>query len=331
MNAREFFYKEYYQHETGTGNTRVQFRLEKPEDKNDFKQLKERNKPVIENANRKLQNFTLQTGDYQCLRLNKDENTWLTEIAFTTTYPGLLIGTGYTHQSDNEAEFKMGFYFDHTTGLPCIPGSSVKGVLRSMFPQLGRKLNELPKEKDITDIQKSKIEFIAELAGWSRLELVEKIKKVHWLELAIFEGVDLDKTKGTGDNENIGIYDRFIFYNAYISGAKGNKIFETDTIAPHPDPLQNPVPLNFLKIRSAVKFSFQFFLQDMPGLGLSKLDIMELFKNILEYNGAGAKTNVGYGQLKFKEYLKPPEPSSLQEDLLNAYSLLHSIEVKKRK
>ncbi len=297
MNAREFFYKGYYQHETGTGNNRVVFSPEKPIDKDDFKELKKSNKPVIEDANRKLQNFALQAGDYQCLRLNKEESIWLTEIEFTTTYPGLLIGTGYTHQSDNEAEFKMGFYFDHTTGLPCIPGSSVKGVLRSEFPQLGRKLNELPKEKDITDIQKSKVEFIAELTGWKGLEETEKIKKVHRLELAIFEGVDLDKTKEAGDNEYLSIYDRFIFYNAYISGAKENMIFETDSIAPHPDPLKNPVPLNFLKIRPKVKFSFQFLLQDIPGLGLRRQAIMELFKSILEYTGTGAKTNVGYGQL----------------------------------
>src|SRR5690554_3416875 len=48
-----------------------------------------------------------------------------------TTYPGLLIGSGYQHESGGENEFKIGFFFDYTTGLPQIPGSSVKGVLRS--------------------------------------------------------------------------------------------------------------------------------------------------------------------------------------------------------
>ncbi|MDZ7743476.1 MAG: RAMP superfamily CRISPR-associated protein [Bacteroidota bacterium] len=28
---------------------------------------------------------------------------------------------------------ELGFFFDHTTGLPMIPGSSVKGSLRSAF------------------------------------------------------------------------------------------------------------------------------------------------------------------------------------------------------
>ncbi|MEZ4966913.1 MAG: RAMP superfamily CRISPR-associated protein [Saprospiraceae bacterium] len=50
-----------------------------------------------------------------------------------TTYPGLLIGSGYQHETGAEGELKLGFFFDHTSGLPVIPGSSVKGVLRSVF------------------------------------------------------------------------------------------------------------------------------------------------------------------------------------------------------
>jgi CRISPR-associated protein Cmr6 len=297
MNARDFFYKGYYHHEAGRGSNRVRFNPGKPGDKILFKELKKSNKPIIEDANKMLQNFTLQPEDYQCLRLNRNNySTEISEIELTTTYPGLIIGAGYTHQSDNEAELKMGFYFDHSSGLPCIPGSSVKGVLRSVFPQLGRKLNAIP--ETITEIQQSKAEMIAELAGWSAFESTEKLKKVHQFELTIFEGADLENTKESRDNEYLGIYDRFIFYNAYISGAKGDKIFETDSITPHPDPLEDPTPLNFLKIRPAVRFCFQFTLQNIPKLGLNKNSVLEIFKNILAYTGAGAKTNVGYGQFK---------------------------------
>ena len=62
-----------------------------------------------------------------------------------TIYPGLLIGSGYGHdfkgdvendkkEQENEA-FKIGFYFDFTTGMPVIPGPSIKGAIRSCFPQ----------------------------------------------------------------------------------------------------------------------------------------------------------------------------------------------------
>ena len=43
-----------------------------------------------------------------------------------TTYPGLLFGTGYTHGVGEVGEFKLGFYFDYTTGMPLIPGHAVK-------------------------------------------------------------------------------------------------------------------------------------------------------------------------------------------------------------
>jgi len=53
----------------------------------------------------------------------------------TTTYPGLLVGSGYNHPKlkDNKDDFQLGFFFDHTTGLPLISGSSIKGVLRSVL------------------------------------------------------------------------------------------------------------------------------------------------------------------------------------------------------
>lgn len=51
-----------------------------------------------------------------------------------TIYPGLLIGSGYNHPKlkDTNDDFQLGFFFDHTTGLPIISGSSIKGMLRSV-------------------------------------------------------------------------------------------------------------------------------------------------------------------------------------------------------
>ncbi len=79
-----------------------------------------------------------------------------------TTYPGLLIGTGYTHEKKNDEDaFKIGFFFDYTSGMPIIPGSSVKGLLRSAFPQrviIPKKVttNQIEKENWIKEILKNK-------------------------------------------------------------------------------------------------------------------------------------------------------------------------------
>ncbi len=51
-----------------------------------------------------------------------------------TTYPGVLIGAGNPHGTGQSNEdINMGFSFDYVTGQPYIPGSSVKGMLRSCF------------------------------------------------------------------------------------------------------------------------------------------------------------------------------------------------------
>ncbi len=72
----------------------------------------------------------------------------------TTTYPGLIIGAGYSHYAINEGEdsdYQLGFFFDHTLGVPIIPGSSIKGVLKNVFPDSGDKR------------KKEKLEYINEI------------------------------------------------------------------------------------------------------------------------------------------------------------------------
>lgn len=87
------------------------------------------------------------------------------QVELTTSYPGLITGIGINHQTTlkwmGEAggksvqipEFKLGITFDHTTGFPIIPGSSIKGVLRSFFPIMN--------QDKFCDCYKEKIDYIA--------------------------------------------------------------------------------------------------------------------------------------------------------------------------
>ena len=55
-------------------------------------------------------------------------------VVLVTTYPGMLVGTGYAHgTSESDNDIKIGFSFDYVTGQPYVPGSSVKGLLRCVF------------------------------------------------------------------------------------------------------------------------------------------------------------------------------------------------------
>lgn len=206
---------------------------------------------------------------YKC-ELKKEEKLGNFEINFKTTYPGLLIGSGYAHElKEIEGQLSLGFYFDYTSGLPTIPASSIKGVLRSAFkyPEYIKKILNHEFEK-------------------SSGMLEELIKEIKDLETEIFEGKD-------------------IFFDAFITKESDNKEFLSDDyITPHSNPIKNPVPIRFLKIKPEISFSFQFKLSD--GL-ITKYEKLKLFKEILSDFGIGAKTNIGYGQLNFKgdfdEYL----------------------------
>ncbi len=70
----------------------------------------------------------------QQIKIKESLNLGNIYFTATTTYPGLLIGSGYLHElPDIKGQAILGFDFDYTTGLPVIRGSSIKGVLRSAF------------------------------------------------------------------------------------------------------------------------------------------------------------------------------------------------------
>lgn len=189
---------------------------------------------------------------------NNDKNKFSLEVQ----YPGLVTGIGISHETKIEGEFKLGMHFDWTYGMPIIYGSSVKGVLRSYFKEF-----YTPKQGEP-----------------STAEAIDDI----------FEG----RSKS--------IYDRDIFFDAVIiePDNKG-RILCSDSITPHGDnPLKNPTPLTFLKIAPGCKLQFRFKLVPTvikkadSELKLTVQRKLEIFKDILTTVGIGAKTNVGYGQLK---------------------------------
>lgn len=187
-----------------------------------------------------------------------------------TTYPGLLIGSGLSHGLSDEGDIKLGFAFDHISGMPYIPGSSIKGVLRSVFPKNGN--------------ETGKIEYLNTLLGNKNWDF----EKYSILEKKLFEA------KGN---------DMLIYFDAFIleSKNKDGRFLGNDYITPHKDAFSNPVPLQFLKVLPNVVFQFQFRIP--PQFFYEKLtckNIEDLFKQILLDLGVGAKTNVGYGH--FIEY-----------------------------
>lgn len=197
-------------------------------------------------------------------------------FTLNTVYPGLLVGSGYIHEMGIDGEFKLGFFFDWTTGLPIIPGSSVKGALRSVFEQ-----------KDTDKVKFNHRPFLKEL-----LNDKYTIKQLEELKLHIFEGKD-------SNGKPLPMSKRDIFYDAFPYLANG--LFSEDFVTPHKNPLKNPIPLKFLKVQPNVTFFFPFRLRDTTlsdGKEVKAEDKLNIFKIIIKTMGLGSKTNVGYGNFE---------------------------------
>lgn len=201
--------------------------------------------------------------------------------------PGLLIGSGLAHGlPGSEEDVKTGLQFDYTSGLPVIPGSSVKGVIRSAFPTI-KEDKEQSNEADAEKLNYIK-SLIADIPEFSSLVIEDN----DILELG-------NQMFNHGD----------IFADALLVGygtrtkqqVPVNQILAEDYITPHTGgPLAQPIPIKIVKVAPGVTFAFCFkFNATRIGDKEVTAEMKEsLCTAILQDLGIGAKTNVGYGVLK---------------------------------
>lgn len=104
----------------------------------------------LENENNKtLIQAKVQNIINQSVTIEKDKMLGNTHFKATTTYPGLILGSGNAHELPSiEGQAILGFHFDYTSGLPVIQGSSIKGVLKSAFKH-PEYIRELLKDENI--------------------------------------------------------------------------------------------------------------------------------------------------------------------------------------
>lgn len=242
----------------------------------------------------------------------------LSFINLCTTYPGLLLGSGITHESGLSGELKLGFFFDHTTGLPVIPGSSVKGVLRSAFPQgsLVAK-NRGKKTVDEKNGLDEKAEQLAVYIGYQLKEITNRewtAEEIIELETFIF-GSYQTGSSDTPMSQRIIFHDAVADHRHYTATQKQPYLGD-DYITPHnkpfkkdkksleiPGALRNPIPIAFIKVLPGVTFRFQFVLHPFKSKStedavLSIEQMKSLFSTIFQDFGVGAKTSTGYGHLE---------------------------------
>lgn len=208
-------------------------------------------------------------------------------LCFQVLYPGLLIGLGNTHFSQSaEGEIKLGFTFDPVTGLPFLPGSSVKGLLRSAF--LANR-----------DYVRACLEEVNAGLRLSEAQVQELERDSFGRDHAYGSYENRMPEAGAG---------RDIFFDAYpVQPDQDGRLLGIEHITPHLakkkelEGLTSPNPLSLFKVMPGVVMQFRFRLEDSPlsgGVTVRAADKKKLFQTILLDFGAGAKTNVGFGALK---------------------------------
>lgn len=201
--------------------------------------------------------------------------------------PGLLIGSGLAHGlPGSEEDVKTGLQFDYTSGLPVIPGSSVKGVIRSAFPMIKEdkeQSNEADSEK--LNYIKSLIAYIPEFSS-----LVLEDNDILELGNQMFNHGDI-----FADALLVGYGTRMKQHGPV------KQVLTEDYITPHTGgPLAQPIPIKIVKVAPGVTFAFCFkFNETKIGAKVVSASMKKaLCAAILQELGVGAKTNVGYGVLK---------------------------------
>ncbi|WP_418626984.1 type III-B CRISPR module RAMP protein Cmr6 [Anaerosinus sp.] len=232
--------------------------------------------------------FTMADKEKQECYAKKKEKLFpdIQSFSLQTQYPGLLLGIGDLHNSGIEGEIMAGFSLDYVTGLPIIPGSSIKGVLRAAF-LLG---NGIVIREMLADLCKCNME---------KLSISSLITSI----FGSLESVDERKNRDV-------FFDAWMMLEEKKNAKDSFKCLGLDSITPHRQTdlleLAEPVPLTFLKVLPEVRFKFNFLLHDTELVSEDgeKITILEsqtkkeLFQELLCTFGIGAKTNVGYGVLK---------------------------------
>lgn len=196
-------------------------------------------------------------------------DTTLTTLDFEIIYPGVLIGTGITHKCGAKEEIALGFTFDYVTGIPYLPGSSVKGILRDAFQY------------------KEYIHEILIFEGFTEEEILPVSQRIIFYDAVLNGNIGQEKKKVT-----------ILGLDIIAPHRKNKDLLE----------LAEPEPITFLKILPGNFLHFIFRLEDIilpSSLILDKEDLKTLFQTILQDVGIGAKTNVGYGVLNMNKKAIP--------------------------
>lgn len=196
-----------------------------------------------------------------------------------TTRTPLAIGLG------NSSPLENGLALHHTYGVPYLPGSALKGLLRRVAERYGLSQQEravlLGEGPDPRGKNPGSAAYLVYWDGW------------------------LDPGSTRPFQQDVIAVHHPVYY-----GSRGRQAWPTD--------FDDPNPVAFLSVRPGVKFHIPITCpaenaQDWP------YKAAEMLKWGLEHLGLGGKTNAGYGYFEVKLPEKPKGEHELGLELLEKY------------
>jgi len=198
----------------------------------------------------------------------------------------LITGIGRLHPNE------VGMAFDHVMGIPYIPSSSIKGIVR--FAHILGLIDNGCSSEFIKSDQRG--EYID-----------EKNKKTM---IPYLFGGDQEREKN-GQKEIQKLRGKVIFLDAYPENVPE---LHVDIMNPHygayysdeegaipPADYLDPTPIQFLTVKPGTKFIFRVLVRKDYDL---KKYIIKAYERALSIEGMGAKTAVGYGRFEIKTSLE---------------------------
>ncbi len=200
------------------------------------------------------------------------------ETIVLTNSSRFVTGMGREHPLEN------GFTWHHTLGVPFLPGSSLKGIVRAWYREL---LGDIIQDKKGNDKWKedSKTET---LFGSSE----DGVGQVICLDMLPLKPPTLVTEIMTPH------------YSPYYQDSSGKTA---------PGDWHNPVPIPFLAVEAGTMWQVAILPRN-----LKHDEINELKKRIpdaLSWLGAGAKTAVGYGRFEWNQNERDKESQLKEEDI----------------
>jgi CRISPR-associated protein Cmr6 len=234
-----------------------------------------------------------------------DVDNSIDKIKVKVMHPGLVIGLAnpqpQTEKKDKDKDkeyLKSGFFFDYATGVAIIPGSAIKGALRSIFFQSRSKNNAKTIVENFLNISVDSIDdFRKALFGDDTPEDEREENASYETNnnpaLCCFDAFPI-----SSDDGKLFAFDNQISVRPDRVGSeqmrKGKNMYDLDS-------RQISVnKLKFLKVKDGVCFLLQFKLKDFEFCGetVRKDKLLELIKYLIKLNGLGAKTGEGFGAVK---------------------------------